>query len=255
MSFPVTAPLAPYVRRAADRGRTQISWLDSRHTFDFGDYSAPDHAGFGVLRVINDDRVAPAGGFATHGHRDMEIITTVLSGELAHQDSLGNGSVIAAGDVQKMSAGTGIRHSEFNHSDWVPVHFLQIWILPHTQGVAPSYGQTHFDVTEKQGRWCLMASSDGRDGSIQINQDLNLYATVLGANDAQAWQLPLGRAVWLHVAQGQVTINSESYAEGDGLGLRTAGEIQLIGQPASAPAEVLLFDMAAFDDRQAFVET
>jgi redox-sensitive bicupin YhaK (pirin superfamily) len=174
------------IRRSDDRGRANLGWLDSRHTFSFADYNDPRYMGYGPLRVINEDRVQAGQGFGTHGHRDMEIISYVLEGELAHKDSMGNGSVIRRGDVQRMSAGTGVQHSEFNHSKTEPVHFFQIWLFPDRRGLPPSYEEKHFDDDAKRGRLKLVASRDGREGSVVVHQDASLYAALLGAGDERA---------------------------------------------------------------------
>jgi redox-sensitive bicupin YhaK (pirin superfamily) len=197
--------------------------------------------GFGPLRVINDDRVAAGGGFAPHGHRDMEIISYVLDGGLQHQDSLGNGSVIRPGDVQRMSAGSGIRHSEYNASKTDPVHFLQIWIIPERQGIAPGYEQKTFSPQDKQGRLRLVASRDGRDGSVTLHRDADMYATLLGAGEAVHHDLKPGRGAWIHVARGSVSLNGTKLQAGDGASLDTPGALTL---DQGQDAEVLLFDMA-----------
>lgn len=230
------------VRKSKERGRADFGWLDSKHTFSFGHYFDPKHMGFGPLRVINDDRVAPGGGFPTHPHSDMEIVSYVLDGGLEHKDSLGTGSVIKPGDVQRMSAGTGIRHSEFNASKTAPVHFLQIWIIPEKKGLAPGYEQKNFSEDEKRGRLRLVGSRDGRDGSVTIHQDVNLYATLLGNGDAVTHELAPGRGGWVQVARGSVTLNGETLSEGDGVAITTPGALRLEG---AEDAEVLLFDMAA----------
>jgi len=230
------------LRKSEDRGRANFGWLDSRHSFSFGHYHDPAHMGFGPLRVINDDRVAGGGGFPTHPHRDMEIISYVLEGGLAHRDSIGNGSVIRPGDVQRMSAGTGIRHSEFNESKSDKAHFLQIWILPEREGLAPSYEQKAFGPEEKRGRLRLVGSRDGRDGSVTIHQDVDLYATLLGTGDAVGHGLKAGRIAWVQVAHGTATLNGEQLRPGDGVAIEAAGPIELIG--TSDDAELLLFDMA-----------
>ena len=232
------------LRKADARGRASFGWLDSRHTFSFGHYHDPRHMGFGPLRVINDDRVAPGGGFPPHPHSDMEIVSYVLEGALEHKDSLGTGSVIRPGDVQRMSAGTGIRHSEFNASRTEPVHFLQIWIIPERQGLPASYEQKSFGDVEKRGRLRLVGSRDGRDGSVTIHQDVDLYATLLAAGQEATHDLAAGRAAWIQVARGAVALNGERLGAGDGVAVTDAGTLHLAGEGTS-DAEVLLFDMAA----------
>jgi quercetin 2,3-dioxygenase len=231
------------VRPASDRGAANFGWLDSRHTFSFGNYYDPCHRGFASLRVINDDTVIPGAGFGPHGHRDMEIVTYVLDGALEHQDSLGTGSVIRPGDVQRMTAGTSIRHSEFNASAIDPVHFLQIWIVPEAEGLEPSYEQISLAPADRQGQLRLVGSRDGRDGSVTIHQDVSLYATNLAAGEAVTHRLAPGRVAWVQVARGQVDLNGHSLTDGDGAALYDLGEIQISG--ANVRAEVLLFDMAA----------
>jgi redox-sensitive bicupin YhaK (pirin superfamily) len=228
------------LRKSEDRGRANFGWLDSRHTFSFGQYHDDAHMGFGPLRVINDDRVAPGGGFAPHGHADMEIVSYVLDGALEHKDSLGTGSVIRPGDVQRMSAGTGIRHSEFNASKAEPVHFLQIWIIPERRGLQPSYEQKAFTTAEKTGQLRLVGSRDGREGSVVIHRDVDLYATLLGPAHAVAHDVKPGRAAWVHVARGQVRLNGTALSAGDGAAIE-AGRLTLDG---ADDAEVLVFDMA-----------
>lgn len=228
------------VRKAEERGRSQISWLDSHHTFSFSDYYDPAHMGFRSLRVINDDTVAPAGGFGTHGHRDMEIITYVLDGALEHSDSLGTGSVIRPGDVQKMSAGSGIRHSEFNHSKTAPVHFLQIWIVPDRGGVKPAYEQINFPREAKLGKLLLVASNEKRDGLIHIQQDAKLYVSVLEGNQTVEHTLASGRHAWVHVARGSVHVNGQLLKAGDGAAVTAESKIEIAAAPAG---EVLLFDL------------
>jgi len=229
------------VRKAEDRGTSRISWLDSRHTFSFSEYYDPQHMGFRSLRVINDDRVAPAGGFGTHGHRDMEIITYVLEGELAHSDSLGTGSVIRPGDVQKMSAGSGIRHSEFNNSQTQPVHFLQIWIVPDRNGVAPGYQQLSFSREAKLGKLLLVASNEKREDLIHIQQDAQMYVTVFDSADQRVEHtLAAGRHAWVHVARGSAVVNGNTLREGDGAAITTESKIEISGSPSG---EVLLFDL------------
>ncbi|WP_305076403.1 pirin family protein [Methylocystis sp. Sn-Cys] len=218
-----------------------FGWLDSRHSFSFGQYFDPDHMGFGPLRVINEDRVAPGGGFPTHPHKDMEIISYVLDGALAHKDSTGVGSIVRAGDVQRMSAGTGVRHSEYNASDRAPAHFLQIWIVPEREGLAPGYEQKRFGPQEKRGRLRLIASHDGRDGSLTIHQDVDLYATILSAGESVSHQVAPGRAAWVQVARGLVMVNGERLEAGDGIAVSEADAIRLEGRD---DAEALVFDMA-----------
>jgi quercetin 2,3-dioxygenase len=228
------------VRKAEDRGASRISWLDSKHTFSFSDYYDPEHMGFRSLRVINDDTVAPGGGFGTHGHRDMEIITYVLDGALEHSDSIGTGSVIRPGDVQKMSAGSGIRHSEFNHSKTDPVHFLQIWIVPDRGGVAPKYEQINFAREAKLGKLLLVASNEIRDGLIHIQQDAKLYVTVLEGAQRVEHTLAKGRHAWVHVACGQVNVNGQPLKAGDGAAITSESKIEI---SAASEGEVLLFDL------------
>ena len=230
------------VRQSNDRGRANFGWLDSRHTFSFGHYYDPAFMGFGPLRVINEDRVKPGQGFDTHGHSDMEIISYVLDGALEHKDSLGTGSVIRPGDVQRMTAGTGVRHSEYNASESDPVHFLQIWILPEKNGLAPSYEQKHFSPEDRRGQLKLVGSRDGRDGSITIHQDVDLYATVLAPNEAVQHELADGRKAWVQVARGAVRLNGSELQTGDGVALDGAASIDI---EATDDAEVLLFDMGA----------
>jgi hypothetical protein len=228
------------VRHREDRGVADFGWLDSRHTFSFGDYHDPRHMGFGPLRVINEDRVEPGRGFDTHGHRDMEIISYVLEGALEHKDSIGTGSVIRPGDVQVMSAGTGIRHSEFNHSKQEPVHFLQIWVLPDRQGITPRYDQKTFPDAEKRGRLRLVGSPDGRDGSIVIHQDAEIYASLLGGGDKVSHALAAGRKGWVQVIRGTVELNGETLRAGDGAGAKDESALTVA---ALDDAEILLFDL------------
>jgi redox-sensitive bicupin YhaK (pirin superfamily) len=227
------------LRRAADRGHADHGWLDSFHTFSFADYHDPAHMGFRALRVINDDTVAPGRGFGTHGHRDMEIISYVLDGELAHKDSMGNGSVIRPGDVQRMSAGTGVMHSEQNPSRTTPVHFLQIWIVPDRRDHTPSYQQIHVPLDERRGRLRLVASPDGADGSVTIHQDARLYATVLAGDAAVTHALAPGRHAWVHVARGTARVGDLTLAAGDAISTSDPGALTISGD-----AEVLLFDLA-----------
>lgn len=230
------------LRRAEERGRANFGWLDSRHTFSFGHYHDPKHMGFGPLRVINDDRVAGGGGFPTHPHADMEIVSYVLDGALEHVDSLGTGSVIRPGDVQRMSAGTGIRHSEFNASASDPVHFLQIWIIPESRGLEPSYEQKNFSDDDKRGALRLVGSRDGREGSVTIHRDVDLYATLPGTGGTITHEIARGRVGWVHVARGTASVNGEALRAGDGAAIGQPGNIELIG--TSDDAEILLFDMA-----------
>lgn len=229
------------IRKAEDRGHANFGWLDSRHTFSFGHYRDAGFMGFGPLRVINDDRVAPSGGFDTHPHADMEIISYVLEGALAHKDSLGTGSVIRPGDVQRMSAGTGIRHSEFNASDKESVHFLQIWIIPDTRGVAPSYEQINVPASEKEGAFRLIASKAGGEGVVGIHQDVNLYAAIVKDGETLNAPLKKDRLGWLHVASGEIRFGDTVLKEGDGVALAEEDGLTVAG--TSAGAEILFFDM------------
>jgi len=228
------------VRKAADRGHRNHGWLDTWHSFSFGDYHNPAAMGFHTLRVINDDRIAPGGGFGMHGHRDMEIITYVLEGELEHQDSLGHGEVIRPGEVQRMTAGKGIRHSEFNPSATQGVHLYQIWLQPRETGLEPSYDQKQFPQTEQAGRWRLLASPDGHDGSLTIQQDARLWATTLAQGEAVTAELAPGRAAWLQVLRGDAQYAGESLQAGDAVAFEK--ESQVVVQ-AGAGAELLLFDL------------
>jgi quercetin 2,3-dioxygenase len=229
------------LRKAAERGSTRIDWLDSKHTFSFGDYHDPEHTSFRTLRVINDDRIAPGAGFGMHPHRDMEIVTYVLEGALQHQDSMGNGSVIKPGDIQYMSAGTGVTHSEFNASKTDPVHLYQIWMFPESRGQKPAYDQKNFTEAEKRGKLRLLASSDGRDGSIKIRQENDLYATVLAKGDSVRHELKPERHAYVQVARGSVKLNGKELAEGDGAAISAEKSVELTGVK---DAEVLLFDLA-----------
>ncbi|NEQ50874.1 MAG: pirin family protein [Leptolyngbya sp. SIO3F4] len=231
------------IRSASERGNANFGWLDSRHTFSFGSYYDPAHMGFGNLRVINEDKVAPGQGFPTHSHRDMEIISYVIDGALEHKDSIGNGSIIRPGDVQRMSAGTGISHSEYNASKEGPVHFLQIWVLPEKQGIEPGYEQIYFDPEEKQGKLRLVGSRDGRDGSITIHQDVNLYAAQLNTEEQVDYVPQSNRAVWLQVVRGGISLNGQPLSAGDGAAVTATESLNIQGQ--SDDAEILLFDMAA----------
>jgi redox-sensitive bicupin YhaK (pirin superfamily) len=228
------------VRKAEERGHANHGWLDSWHTFSFADYYDPAEMGYGALRVINDDKVEPGQGFGTHGHRDMEIITYVLEGALEHKDSMGNGSVIRPGDVQRMSAGTGVRHSEFNPSREERVHLLQIWIEPRITGVRPSYEEKQFGTAEKKGQLRLIASPDGRKGSVTIHQDAHLYAALLDGKDAVAHRLAPGRRAYVHVARGAVKVNGVELKGGDGAKIAEESELEFSG---AKQAELLLFDL------------
>jgi redox-sensitive bicupin YhaK (pirin superfamily) len=229
------------VRLAADRGRTEWGWLDSRHTFSFGEYADPSHMGFRSLRVINDDRVEPGAGFGTHGHRDMEILSYVLEGALAHKDSSGGGGVIRPGEIQFMRAGTGVTHSEYNQSKTEPVHFLQIWIVPDKRGLKPAYGQQSFDRDAARRGFVLLASRDGREGSLQVQQDADLWVTLPEAGEERRLALRPGRHAWVHVARGQASVNGKALSEGDGAAVSGEDGVTLAGQ---GPAEVLVFDLA-----------
>jgi redox-sensitive bicupin YhaK (pirin superfamily) len=222
------------------RGRSQTGWLDSYHTFSFSSFYDPNRMGFRSLRVINDDRIAPGAGFPTHGHRDMEILTYVLSGAVEHKDSLGTGSVIRPGDVQIMSAGTGIKHSEFNHFDTEPLHLLQIWILPDEQGLAPRYEQKAFSAEEKRGQLRLVAAKDGRDGAVTIHQDVDIYASVLKAGDVVNYHVKGDRYAWLQIAQGVATLNGEELRAGDGVQINGEEKLEITSEIGT---ELLLFDL------------
>jgi redox-sensitive bicupin YhaK (pirin superfamily) len=229
------------VRRAGERGRTDWGWLDSRHTFSFGGYHDPRHMGFRALRVINDDRVAPGGGFGAHGHSDMEILSYVLEGALAHRDSMGTGSVIRAGEIQMMRAGTGVVHSEYNASDADAVHFLQIWILPDQQGLPPAYGQQPIDREAARRGFTLLASKEGRDGSLQVSQDVDLWLSLVEPGERRELKLRPGRHAWVHVARGAVALEGTALEEGDGVAVSGAETLALGGRDGG---EVLLFDLA-----------
>jgi len=229
------------LRPFASLGGENHGWLDSWHTFSFADYYDPAHMGFRALRVINEDRVAPGRGFGTHPHRDMEIITYVIDGAVEHRDSMGNGSVIRPGDVQRMSAGTGVRHSEFNPSGTAPVHFLQIWILPERTGLPPSYEQRRFPAAEKRGMLRLIASNDGRDGSVVLFQDVDVFAAVLEPGEEIAHALQHGRHAWVQIVSGAAAIDGATLAQGDGAAVSDERAVTL---RAREPAEVLLFDLA-----------
>lgn len=228
------------IRPSSQRGDADHGWLHSQHTFSFADYHDPAQMGFRSLRVINEDRVAPGRGFGTHGHRDMEIISYVLDGSLEHKDSMGTGSIIRPGDVQRMTAGTGVQHSEYNHSKQEPVHFLQIWILPERARLEPSYEQKSFGVEERKGKLRLVAAQGGRDGAVTVHQDMALYAALLDPKDRVVHPVERGHA-WVQVARGTITLNGKELKEGDGAAV--TGEAELTIEAVEA-AEVLLFDLA-----------
>jgi redox-sensitive bicupin YhaK (pirin superfamily) len=228
------------IRKASDRGHANHGWLESHHTFSFAGYHDPAHMGFGPLRVINEDRIQPGRGFDTHSHRDMEIITWVVDGALEHRDSMGNGSVIRPGDVQRMSAGTGVSHSEYNHSKSDRVHLLQIWILPEREGIPPSYEQKHFDADARRGVLRALASPDARDGSVRVHQDATLYATLLGAGESVGHELAPGRRAWVQGVRGAVRLGDVRLSAGDGAAISDERELRL---RAEEPAELLVFDL------------
>ena len=230
------------IRKSDDRGHFDHGWLDTRHTFSFADYWDPAHVNFRALRVLNEDRVVPAAGFGTHGHNDMEIVSYVLSGRLAHKDSLGTGSTIVPGDVQYMSAGTGVMHSEFNDSKADPVHFVQIWIVPDRRGYEPRYGQKRFSEAAKRGKLLLVASGTGDDGSIAIRQDVNLYATILGDGESATLEIAKGRHLWVQALRGEAAVNGHRLSPGDGLSASDETSFTLRG--AGSEAEFLVFDLA-----------
>lgn len=229
------------LRKSEERGHANHGWLDSWHSFSFADYYDSQHMGFGPLRVINEDRIEAGAGFGTHGHRDMEIISYVLDGELAHKDNMGNGSVIRPGDVQRMSAGRGILHSEFNHAQDRQTHFLQIWIEPNVAGIQPGYEEKRFDAASKRGHLCLIASSDGRSGSVTVHQDADVYAGLFDGEEGARFILPAGRRAYVHVVRGEIRVN--------GMALRAGDALKATGEPHiefadGRQAEVLLFDLA-----------
>ena len=231
------------IRKANERGLSQFNWLHSQHSFSFGGYMDAAHMGFSDLRVMNEDRVVPGAGFGTHSHRDMEIISYVLEGELAHKDSMGTGSVIRPGDVQRMTAGTGVSHSEMNYSKENPVHFLQIWLIPEARGLKPGYEQKHFEPAEQQNQWRLVGSRDGRDGSVTIHQDVSLYSTKLDANTELTYQLTEGRKAWLQVVRGSAQLNGEALSVGDGAAISDLSSLSVVANENNT--EILLFDLAA----------
>jgi len=229
------------IRKSEDRGHADHGWLDSHHTFSFANYHDPAHMGFRSLRVINDDRVAPGRGFGAHAHRDMEILTYVLDGKLAHKDNMGHTEVLGPNEIQKMSAGTGVIHSEFNASESEPVHFLQIWIEPSKTGVKPSYQQFQFDPAEKQGKFRLLASPEGGDRVASLHQDAKVSVAALAAGEKLSYPLAAGRSAWVHVVEGSVTINGESLATGDAVAVEHETALEFA---ADAASEVLVFDLA-----------
>lgn len=229
------------IRRSDERGHFDHGWLDTRHTFSFAEYHDPDHMGFGELRVINEDRVQPGQGFGRHGHRDMEIISWVLEGELAHRDSTGGGGVLRPGEVQRMSAGTGVTHSEFNGSDDETVHFLQIWLLPDRPGYPPSYEQKTVPEAARRGRLALIASPDGADGSTTIHLDARVFVTILGGGEHVSHSVAPGRRGWVQVARGRIAVNGQLLAPGDGAAIEDEKTIELAAQ--GGPAEVVVFDL------------
>lgn len=228
------------IRRTAERGRSQLGWLDSRHTFSFGHYYDGSQVGFGSLRVLNEDRVTGGSGFDTHGHKDIEILSYVIEGALVHKDSAGHEGVVRAGDVQRMSAGIGIEHSEYNHSRRDPVHFLQIWIAPKIEGLPPSYEQKAFPDEVKRGQLCLIGSSDGRDGSVTIHQDIAVYSSLLDAGEQVVHPIGAGRKAWVQVIRGETSVNQTHMSTGDGAAIEGSEQISL---RAVRPSELLLFDM------------
>jgi quercetin 2,3-dioxygenase len=229
------------IRRSTDRGQADHGWLQARHSFSFANYYDPQQMGFRSLRVINEDTIAAGAGFGTHPHRDMEIITYVLSGAIAHQDSMGNGSTIQPGDMQRMSAGTGITHSEFNPNPDTPTHLLQIWIEPAQTGMPPSYEQKSFPPETKQGQLKLLVSQDGRDGSVTVHQDMNLYGSILAADESVSMPTAVDRHYWVQIAQGSVVVNGAALAQGDAIALTTETTLTI---EAAELAEVLVFDLA-----------
>jgi hypothetical protein len=229
------------LRKSAERGYADHGWLQSFHTFSFAGYHDPEHMGFGSLRVINEDRVLPGSGFGTHGHRDMEIISYVLEGALAHEDNMGNGSSIVPGDVQRMSAGKGVLHSEYNHSKDSTTHFLQIWIEPKLTGIRPSYEQKHFNAASKRGRLRLIASGDARDGSVLIHQDADVYAALLDGEERVRHEIAPARKAYVHLARGRLTVNGQALEAGDAL--KASGVDEMIFEKGEQ-AEVILFDLA-----------
>jgi len=234
--------MALTLRRAEERGAADFGWLETRHSFSFGHYFDPDHMGFGPLRVINEDRVAPGGGFDPHPHQDMEIVSYVISGGLQHRDSMGNGSVVKAGDVQRITAGSGIRHSEFNASSDEPVHFLQIWITPERRNLVPGYEQKSFSADDKRGRLQLIGSRFGRQGSVTIHQDVEVFSSVLRDGESVHHEVQQGRGAWVQVVRGAGVLNGSPIAGGDGAAITDEGRLDLAGSGAGE-SEFLLFDL------------
>lgn len=228
------------IRRANDRGHSDIGWLDSHHSFSFAEFYDPEHMGFGFLRVINDDIVAPGGGFGTHPHRDMEIISYVLDGELRHKDSMGNGSTIRPGDLQRMSAGTGVTHSEFNNSQSEPVRFLQIWFLPDRNDHKPAYEQKFFSPSDKRGQFKLVASANGASDSVSLNQDVNFYAGLIDGDEQVTFEINENRDVWIQIARGSILVNGEDLQKGDGIAITRKGQLTFTN---GNNAEILILDM------------
>ncbi|HEY8119246.1 MAG TPA: pirin family protein [Methylophilaceae bacterium] len=228
------------LRKSQERGHANHGWLDSYHSFSFANYYDPEHMGYSVLRVINEDVVAPGQGFGMHPHRDMEIVTYMLKGAVRHEDSMGNGSVIKAGDVQRMTAGTGVRHSEVNASNSEAVHLLQIWLLPERDNLTPGYEEKHFDAAEKRDRWCLIASHDGRDGSLTINQDVELHASILSDGKTLDYPMQKDRSLYIQVARGSLRLNDELLDAGDAAKIDAQQAVSLY---ALEEAEILLFDL------------
>lgn len=229
------------IRRSRERGHADHGWLNSFHTFSFADYHDPKHMSFGALRVINEDRITPGAGFPTHPHRDMEIISYPLEGAIEHKDSMGTGSVIRPGDVQRMTAGSGVTHSEYNHSKSEGAHFFQIWILPNKPGLTPGYEQKAFADAEKRGKWRLVASEDGREGSVVVHQDVSLHVTILEKGEKVVYAVKRGRRVWLQIARGAIAVGAEVLVQGDGAAITDEEAISVEAQDA---AEVLLFDLS-----------
>lgn len=235
------------LRKREEQGHTRIDWLDSHHVFSFGDYYAPEHRGFSDLRVINDDIIRPASGFGTHPHNDMEIVTFVISGALEHRDSMGNGSVIRPGDIQRMSAGLGVTHSEFNPSETEPARILQVWIFPESKGLHPGYEQRHFDEADMENQLRLMASREGQDGSVVIHQDAGIHRSVLTEGRSLAYDIQTGRSAWIQVIEGHLRVNETTLEDGDGMGV-TEGRLELTA--ANGRADFLLFDLRHPDLRK-----